>query len=310
MGPWLVQFLEYLEFERNAAQNTRLAYARDLEQWIEFLEAEQIETGLVSGDDIYAFLGGLRKSTNLANHADFVTLERRTQARKLSSIKAFYRFLEQKKIIQKNPARKLRAARYKRSLPRPLRPLELERLLDADTDEQRFGARRDKALWEAIYSAGMRISEALSLQLHHLRDGDVPDELTITGKGSKDRVVYLGAAAREALREYMPFRSDVLYRNRRQSASIFLNFKGTPLTRRGAHYLIKKRVAELGLDHRITPHSLRHSFATDLLNAGADIRHVQEMLGHASVSTTQNYTQVAKERLFDVYRKSHPHGRR
>lgn len=180
---------------------------------------------------------------------------------------------------------------------------------DGIGEDERFTTVRDKALWETIYSSGMRISEALSLRLELFSPEHIPDEIKVRGKGGKDRVVYLGAASRQALAEYLPFRADVLYRVKKTTTALFINFKGTPLTRRGAYYLIKKRVEALGLDHRITPHSLRHSFATDLLNAGADIRHVQEMLGHASVSTTQNYTLVAKERLFDVYRKAHPHGR-
>lgn len=294
-------FLEYLDSERNAAANTRMAYARDLKQWLDFTEREQIGEKEVSGEDIYAFLG--------THQTRGENLDRRSQARKLSAIKSFYRFLESRKLIEHNPARMLRGARYKRLLPRPLRPLELEQLLEDGADEERFGRARDRALWETIYSSGMRISEALAMQMSFLRDDMVPDEVKITGKGGKDRVVFLGKKARHALAEYLPYRADVLYRLRRQSTIVFLNFKGTPLTRRGAYYLIKKRAAELGLDHRITPHSLRHSFATDLLNEGADIRHVQEMLGHASVSTTQNYTQIAKDRLFDVYRKSHPHGR-
>lgn len=301
MGQWLVAFTEYLEAERNAAENTREAYRRDLEQWLAFLEAEQLGESDVTGDDIYAFLGALRNRTE--------PLERRTQARKLSSIKSYYRFLEQRKLIERNPAKSLKAARYKRLLPRPLRPLELESLLESGADEERFISARDRALWETIYSSGMRISEALSLTMPQFMDDQIPDEIKVRGKGSKDRVVYLGAAARQALIDYLPFRADILYRLRKSSDSLFLNFKGTALTRRGAHYLLKKSVRALGLDHRITPHSLRHSFATDLLNAGADIRHVQEMLGHASVSTTQNYTQVAKERLFETYRKAHPHGR-
>ncbi|MBN8220334.1 MAG: tyrosine-type recombinase/integrase [Spirochaetes bacterium] len=303
MRPQLAGFLTFLEAERNAAANTRAAYARDLTQWFDFAEREGIAENEISGEDIYAFLGTLKTRDK--------GLERRSQARKLSAIKSFFLYLEKRGHIKKNPARQLKAARYKRLLPRPLRPVELEKLLDDNIgDEQKFTGVRDKALWEVIYSSGMRISEGLSLGIEPFQNENIPDEIKVRGKGGKDRVVYLGAAAREAILEYLPFRADVLYRRRISSSGLFINFKGTALTRRGAYYLIKKRVAALGLDHRITPHSLRHSFATDLLNEGADIRHVQEMLGHASVSTTQNYTQVAKERLFDVYRKAHPHGRR
>jgi len=300
MRQWATDFAEFLESEQNASANTREAYARDLGQWFAFLENEGIANAEISGEDVYAFIGSLKNRDQ--------ALERRTQARKLSAIKSFFRFLERRKLISNNPTRSLKAARYKRLLPRPLRPLELEALLDDGVNDS-FTGLRDKALWETIYSSGMRVSEALSLDISRFSPDHVPEELTIMGKGSKARVVYLGRAARETLAEYLPVRADQLYRQAKTTKALFINAKGTALTRRGAHYLIKKRINLLGLDVRVSPHSLRHSFATDLLNAGADIRHVQEMLGHASVSTTQNYTQVAKERLFDVYRKAHPHGR-
>jgi site-specific recombinase XerD len=301
MRQYLAGFIHFLEDERGLAANTREAYQRDLTQWFNFIDREGLAAEEITGEDIYSFLGSLRNRDE--------PLERRSQARKLSAIKSFFRYLEKRKLIEKNPARGLRAARYKRLLPRPLRPLELESLLDFSQSEEKFTEMRDRALWETLYSSGMRISEALSLPVQPFSGAQVPDEIKVTGKGSKDRVVFLGAAARQAIAEYLPHRADTLYRTRKQSAALFINFKGTALTRRGAHYLLRQRATRLGLDNRITPHSLRHAFATDLLNEGADIRHVQEMLGHASVSTTQNYTQVAKERLFEVYRRSHPHGR-
>ncbi|MBV6493014.1 MAG: Tyrosine recombinase XerC [Turneriella sp.] len=295
-------FLAYLESEKNLSRNTLLAYENDLKQWFAFLEKEQIEETQIVGDDVYAFLGTLRTRGE--------NLERRSQARKLSALKAFYVYLEKKALIQKNPVQSLKAARYKRLLPRALRPVELESLLEDGTgDEMRFTGVRDKALWETVYSSGMRISEALLLSINFFSLSYIPDEVKVRGKGSKDRVVYLGEKARRALLEYLPFRAQVLVRMKKNCDALFINFKGGPLTRRGAHYLIKKRAHALGLDARVTPHSLRHSFATDLLNNGANIRHVQEMLGHASVSTTQNYTHVAKERLFEVYRNAHPHGK-
>jgi len=301
MRQHLVGFLHFLEDERGLAANTREAYARDLLQWLDFTEREGLTADEITSEDIYSFLGSLRNKTK--------ALERRSQARKLSAIKSFYRYLEKRKLTEKNPTRTLRAARYKRLLPRPLRPLELESLLDYSGSEEKFTEMRDRALWETLYSSGMRISEALSLKIHPFSGAQIPDEIKVTGKGRKDRVVFLGSAARTALAEYLPHRADTLYRTKKPTEALFINYKGTALTRRGAHYLLRQRALRLGIDSRITPHSLRHSFATDLLNEGADIRHVQEMLGHASVSTTQNYTQVAKERLFEVYRRAHPHGR-
>lgn len=301
MREHLAAFLHFLEDERGLAENTRLAYQSDLKQWLHFVEREGLTADEITGEDIYGFLGSLEHRNE--------SLERRSQARKLSAIKAFYRYLEKRSLIEKNPARNLRAARYQRLLPRPLRQLELETLVEYKSEEEKFTATRDCALWEVLYSSGMRISEALALLVSPFMGEEIPDEIKVTGKGKKDRIVFLGDPARKAIAKYLPFRADTLYRTQRQCSALFINFKGTPLTRRGAHYLLRQRVRALGLDARITPHSLRHSFATDLLNDGADIRHVQEMLGHASVSTTQNYTQVAKERLFEVYRKAHPHGR-
>lgn len=301
MRQYLAGFIHFLEDERGLAANTREAYQRDLEQWFDFVAREGLESAAITGEDIYSFLGSLRSRNE--------PLERRSQARKLSAIRSFYLYLEKRGLTEKNPARTLRAARYKRLLPRPVRPLELERLLDFSASEEKFTEMRDRALWETLYSSGMRISEALSLGVQPFTAGQIPDEIKVTGKGKKDRVVFLGRAARQAIAEYLTYRADTLYRTQKQCEALFINFKGTALTRRGAHYLLRRRVTRLGLDRRITPHSLRHSFATDLLNEGADIRHVQEMLGHASVSTTQNYTQVAKERLFEVYRRAHPHGR-
>ncbi|HMY10595.1 MAG TPA: tyrosine recombinase [Turneriella sp.] len=301
MRQHLAGFIHFLEDERGLAANTREAYQRDLSQWLEFAEREGLAPDEITGEDIYSFLGSLRSRNE--------PLERRSQARKLSAIKSFYRYLEKRKLAEKNPARTLRAARYKRLLPRPLRPLELESLLDFSDGEEKFTEMRDRALWETLYSSGMRISEALSLKMQPFSGTQIPDEIKVTGKGNKDRIVFIGSAARHAIAEYLPHRADTLYRTKKQADALFINFKGTALTRRGAHYLLRQRATRLGLDGRITPHSLRHSFATDLLNEGADIRHVQEMLGHASVSTTQNYTHVAKERLFEVYRRAHPHGR-
>ncbi len=301
------RFLHYLEDERGLAENSRTAYATDLLQWCDYLEREAIEEDAVLGEDIYNFLSSL-ETLDAKNRPEKKSIERRSQARKLSALRTFYRFLELRQIVQKNPTRLLRAARFKRLLPRPLRVGEMEDLLDF-SEEETFAALRDNALWETLYASGMRISEALSLEASPFSQEKIPDEICITGKGKKDRIVFLGRAAREAIAEYLPVRADTLYRLRKTCAALFINFKGTPLTRRGALYLLRKRTHAVGLDARITPHSFRHSFATDLLNGGANIRHVQEMLGHASVSTTQNYTHVAKEKLFEVYRKSHPHGK-
>ncbi|MCS6972781.1 MAG: tyrosine-type recombinase/integrase [Leptospiraceae bacterium] len=296
-------FLHYLEDERCYSPLTLVAYATDLRQWLDFMAREGIGDGPPTGENVCSFLGTLEHRGQ--------PIERRSQARKLSALRAFYRFLEKRGWIAtaENPTRGLRAARYRRRLPRPLRPLELEALLESAATTKKFTAARDRALWETLYSTGMRISEALSLQYADFCHGKIPDELKITGKGRKDRIVFFGSYARQAIADYLPWREKLLRKQGKQCPALFINARGTALTRRGAGFLLRQRLRSLGLHEQITLHSLRHAFATDLLNAGAEIRHVQEMLGHASVSTTQNYTQLAKERLFAIYREAHPHGR-
>ena len=294
-----LQFGHYLRYEKNFASGTVEAYLRDVKQWLDFCTTEHIDWQNYEQADVYNFL---------ANFS--VPLQRNSQARKIASLKVFYQFCHRRGFHEQNKARKLRAPRYRRNLPRPVRPVILEQFLEVDEDEKLFQECRDLALWELMYSAGMRISEALSTDIYSLCangvDSAIEESIKVTGKGGKERIVFIGQAAREALERYIE------QRNLKAKPGIdatFLNSQGYALTRQGAALLMRKRRYRLGVNATFTPHSLRHSFATDLLNSGADIRHVQEMLGHASVSTTQNYTHVAKERLQHVYRLAHPHAK-
>jgi len=211
----LADFINSIRYEKGFSQNTQGAYQTDLNQWLDFLEKEQIEKHDFEAELVYAFLSYPEFRTGKTGE-----LQRRTQARKLSSLKAFYRFLEKKSRIEKNPLKTAKAARFKRSLPKPIKEQEMTRFLDADTvelyaDNPAYAA-RDKALWEIMYSAGLRISEALSLTAENFStDTGIPTEIKITGKGKKDRYVFLGASARAAIAEYLPYRLDILYKNQR-----------------------------------------------------------------------------------------------
>jgi len=296
-------FFEYLRYEKGASANTRLAYETDLGQFFDFLGGENALWHEVDSKMVYAFLAGLQEQKNAG---------RSTQARKAACIKAFYRYAEKKELIEKNPLVKMKAPKYKRGLPKPLRPLEMETMLEDDSGQSEFIQLRDKALLELMYSSGMRISEILRLDVSDIVDfsGKIRDSVVVTGKGNKQRTVFIGSYAKSALNDYLP-----LAGQRRASVEdlptpLFINAQGSRLGRHGAIYVMKRRKYILKGDDKISPHAMRHSFATDLLNSGADIRHVQEMLGHSSISTTQNYTRVAKEKLQNTFRNCHPHAKK
>ena len=295
----VTEFLEFLEVQKGASENTIDAYSTDLRQWCHFVEKEMIEWENSDQKDLFGFIIWLQEQTGIS---------RRTQARKISAVKALYQYLERTDQIEKNLIRKTRAPRYKRGLPKPIRPIELEELLEGETEQKKKIQVRDQALMELLYSSGMRISEALSLRVSDLCDesGGVHSECRVIGKGKKERIVFIGSRAKEVLKQYI-----AVYRSKlHNEGPLFLNYNGRPLTRQGAVYILKQRRISRNIDQNVTPHSFRHSFATDMLNEGADIRMVQEMLGHTSVSTTQNYTRVALDRLKNTFWTAHPHAKK
>ncbi|RME91796.1 MAG: tyrosine recombinase XerC [Candidatus Hydrogenedentota bacterium] len=290
----LNEFLEHLKFFKNYSENTIEAYSRDISQWLSFCQQQEIVWNDFDASEIYSFL------TN-----SFEKLSRRSQARKIAALKQFYKYCERENFCKKNPLKNVSPPKVVRGLPHPLRETQVETLLEDDSGQKMEIQIRDKALWELVYSAGVRISEALSLKVSDVFfHGHVVEELKVRGKGNKERIVFLGPPAREAILSYLQIRHG------NPQEKLFLNMKGTPLSRRGANYILKERLKRLNLSPEHSPHSLRHSFATDMLNTGADIRIVQEMLGHASVSTTQNYTKVAKERVRQTFWNCHPHSKK
>jgi integrase/recombinase XerD len=289
--PQVDGFLALLAARR--APRTVEAYRRDLAHLRLFLGASP---ATATPDDLERYLAELRAAG----------LSPATIARRAAAIRSFFRHQQLLGVRTDNPAAELDLPRRRRKLPRTLSPGEAERLIDAasGTRPRDF---RDCALVELLYGAGLRVSEAVGLDKAGV---DLDDRLVrVIGKGGKERVVPIGRAAVTALRRYLSRGRPYLDRRHRQE--LFLNARGGPLTRSGAFLILRALAAKAGLDpQRVHPHLLRHSFATHLLEGGADLRSVQEMLGHADLSTTELYTHVSDRRRRETYFKSHPHARR
>ena len=293
----VLDFLAYLEFERGLSRNTLEAYRGDLLQLGRFLAERELSALDATAADIGDFLTQLA-----AGDADHRPASPATIHRKSACLRSFYRHLRREGLRESDPTASLSAPRRSRKLPQVLTRGEVERLLSQPrgTDP---AALRDRALLELMYASGLRASEAIGLELG---DVDLVDRvLRARGKGSKERVVPIGQAALKALRIYLERGRPALVRNRPE-LHLFVNFRGGQLTRQGLYKIVRRHAISAGLADRMSPHTLRHTFATHLLAGGCDLRSVQEMLGHADVSTTQLYTHLSSERLKDVYFKAHP----
>ena len=295
------------------SKNTLRAYKKDLRELLDYMESETLSLKELKVQHLRAYFS-YRLNLKLALKANKKSISSRTQARKLAAIRSFFSFLERRKIIKENPLRSLKNPRFKRPLPSIPISQDLEKIFSESNSKKQnkspIGSAlfwRDKALCELLYSSGMRIAELLSLQFSNLQI--LPQQIKIIGKGSRERVVFLGSDALQALDKYCHHRKLLLSQAKSGNGSdaLFLNYRGTALSDRGARFILQKLASELGLTKKLSPHKFRHAFATDLLNNGADIRIVQEMLGHASISTTQIYTHISQERLRSVYRNCHPH---
>lgn len=313
MELYLQKFVRYLQLERDASTHTVSNYCRDVIQFVSYALDEELEETM---DWSRIDLNVARKYVVVAQEKE---LGRSSLQRKISAMSSFYRFLVREGAVEHNPFKGLQVARPSKPLPEILSVDEIGRLLEAPqtfwnkmamtpkvTDEgARFAAARDVAILEIIYSGGLRISEAVQLEF---QDFDFFSSVfTVKGKGKKERYCALGKPAEKALKEYFTIRQEVLGVKRRSTGPVFLNQKGGILTARSIQRSFKNYLLEANLSSEVTPHKLRHSFATHLLDAGADLRTVQEMLGHASLSTTQIYTHVSSDRLIKAYKKAHPH---
>jgi integrase/recombinase XerC len=284
-------FLRHLARERNASPHTIRAYGEDLEQFSSYMREtlgreprpEDADHVLIRG-----FLADLHRRD----------LKKTSSARKLAGLRTFFRYLCREGRLDRNPARALLSPRLEKRIPSPLEEAQVEALLDVPGDD--VASVRARAILELLYATGIRCAELVGLDL-----GEIDLEarmVRVVGKGRKERIVLFGTRAREALRAWLPARAGL----RPRTDAVFVNLRGGRLSDRSVRALVRRRVGQVALTRRCSPHTLRHSFATHLLARGADLRAIQELLGHASLSTTQLYTHVDTRQLLEVYKKTHP----
>ncbi|HOK80888.1 MAG TPA: site-specific tyrosine recombinase XerD [bacterium] len=280
----LNEFIRYISYQKNYSQHTVSAYRADLEQFISF-----------AGQNLDAI--DLEVLRNFLFYLKNRQYNPRSSGRKIAAIKSFFNFLVRRGYVKKNPALLISSPKLPERLPSFLTYEEVEKILDAanGTDQQGL---RDRAMMELLYSSGLRVGELVSLKIHDINilEGTVK----VKGKGSKERIVPVGSYALNYLFDYLKKRSGF------RSDFVFLNKKGKVLTTRSVERIVKKYAKKAGIIKKITPHTFRHSFATHLLDRGADLRTVQEMLGHSDIATTQIYTHITIQRLKELYEKHHP----
>ena len=289
------RFLDQLWQERGLSENTLAAYERDLRFFANWLAAQKKTLAQAMQADIQAYLGHRIQQSSKTS----------STARLLSSLKRFYRYLLREKQIEVSPVDLIEAPRLGRSLPATLTEDEVVNLLNAPDTSQPEGL-RDRAMLELLYATGVRVSELISLQLSFcsLQNGVI----RVFGKGSKERLVPMGDEAVEWLQRYLLEARPELMKGKGVHAAVFVTNRGKGMTRQAFWYAIKKHAQQAGIRGKVSPHTIRHAFATHLLNHGADLRVVQLLLGHADLSTTQIYTHVAKARLQALHKKHHPRG--
>lgn len=295
MEDHLKDFIHFILVEKGLAKNTIISYERDLNSYTMYLKNVEAITQLndVQRAHLVHFLGFLKEQKKSS----------KTMARHIASVRAFHQFLIRDKVTDHDPTVHIESPKLEISLPKVLNLQEVEVLLDSPKQKDHFGV-RDKAMLELLYATGIRVSELTGLNLGdiHLTMGF----LRCIGKGNKERIIPVGKTATMALNQYLENGRPRFVSKKNHDEALFLNNRGKRLTRQGFWKILKKLAAEAGITKDLTPHTLRHSFATHLLENGADLRAVQEMLGHADISTTQIYTHVTKTRLKDVYSKFHP----
>jgi integrase/recombinase XerC len=303
MQEYLDRFEEHLKYERNVSEHTLRNYMSDLKQFHDYLCPFEPS--------------GTRRELNI-HHVDHITIreylamfykdhhKKTSIARKLATLRSFFKFLCREQVLEMNPAKLVASPRLEKKLPKVLSIEDVIRFIESPDLETVLG-KRDRAILELLYGAGIRVNELTGLNLD---DVDYKNQsIRVRGKGRKERIVPFGSKAKEALEMYMEVRGDLLLESPvddRDPEILFYNYQGTRITTRSVGRMVDKYVKECALSLDISPHSLRHSFATHLLSNGADLRAIQELLGHARLSTTQIYTQVSMEKLMEVYDKSHP----
>ncbi len=292
-------FLDYMVVEKGLSQNTLWAYRSDLEQLADFMQKEATKGGFIppwAGFNRQSMLSYIL-SLKERNYAPT------TVARKVAAAKSFFNFMVAEGIIKTNPIEGVGSPRVGKSLPKPISVSQVRRLLDQPTKLTTLEAKRDRAMLELLYASGMRVSELVSLNLDDIDIGG--GYVRCFGKGHKERLIPIHGRAASATEEYIKEARPRLVHGDTEKA-LFLNARGERLTRQGLWQILKGYARSAGLENDITPHTLRHSFATHMLNGGADLRAVQELLGHANISTTQVYTHLTTEHIRNSYDRSHP----
>ena len=288
-----MDYLHYLKVERGLSENTIASYGIDLKLFLEYLRKNDIPSFKQVNKEVIVNYMQAEKNNNKANSSIL---------RSVSSLRKFFQYLAQEKIIEKDPMLLIDTPKKKQHLPQVLTKEEVEKLLHSPNTGQVLGL-RDRAMLELMYATGLRISEIINLKLEdlHLTMGT----LQTLGKGHKERIVPVGDEAIKWINRYLEEARPKLLKQKR-SNYLFLNFHGNNLTRQGVWKNLKAEVRKAGIQKNITPHTLRHSFATHILENGADLRIVQELLGHADISTTQIYTHLSNKQLADIYNRAHP----
>ena len=287
----VADYLAHLVVERRMSPRTVESYGRDLHQFLEWLTVEHLELGRVARADLRTYLG-LRRDHGLSA---------RSAARALSALRGFFAFQLREGVITGDPSAQMRAPSLWHTVPSVLPPEEVEALLAAP-DTGTVGGLRDRAMLEALFATGLRVSELVGLTLDRVRLE--PGFVRVLGKGRKERLVPLGSSAVMWISRYLDDARPAIDRRRR--TELFLNLRGDPLTRQGFWKILRQHGRRAGISSHLSPHVIRHSFATHLVENGADLRAVQMMLGHASLTTTEIYTHVARERLRRLYDEKHP----
>lgn len=316
---YIDKYRDYLQFERGYSTHTLEAYLRDIHQYLGFIQSQTDFLHEVDRPLFRRYLTWLSRE---------LKVEKRSQARKITALRSFYRFLSRKEILPNTTAESFSAPRHKTGLPKPLYPTDTGRLYQqmenktaaagdslagqpGDSPEQslteKYRLYRDAYLIDLLYNTGLRVGELCSLTLGHVSHGE--KKFKVMGKGRRERYVFIGESCLALQKKYLTVREEFLRLKKKDFSALFLNLRPGPLTTRGVRFILNKWNQEKPITRGLHPHRLRHTFATDLINNGADIRSVQELLGHASLSTTQKYTEVSRERLRNVYMHAHPHAR-
>jgi integrase/recombinase XerD len=293
-----LDYLHFLELEKNASHNTIASYRLDLNRYVDFLQTRKVcQWDDVTENDTSQFLGSLHEQG----------LSPRSVSRTCSAIKGFHKFLVGDGVVSTDPAASIQTPRLPRTLPGVLHQDEIEAILNqpapTPTDKRQLWV-RDKAILETLYATGIRVSELISLRLNQIFPAE--EFIRVFGKGSKERIVPIGRSALHWLDRYLKETRPLLQRRELSQDSLFLNSRGAPMTRMAIWNIVQSNAQKAGIRKEVHPHTFRHSFATHLLEGGADLRAVQEMLGHSDISTTQIYTHVDREYLKEVHRTFHP----